>query len=64
MAQMATETMSESEQLSESIATLRHIATTACRCNWNNDDLVESCYCDAAQVAIETLKAMGVSLRP
>jgi hypothetical protein len=58
------ESLSSDEQLQEAIASLRHIATTACRCSWNEDDLLENCSCDAAQTAVETLKAMGVSVSP
>lgn len=56
--------MNAQQKLEEAIASLRHIATTACRCNDEDDLLQQGCNCDAAQVALLTLEQMGVSLAP
>lgn len=50
------------EQLAEAIASLRYIATNACRCS-SDDDMFSTCACDAAQTAVLTLEQMGVGLR-
>lgn len=63
MASSAQEALSPDDQLKEAVASLRYIATSACRCS-NEEDLLSNCDCDAAQTALETLREMGVGLRP